>query len=77
MGRVAQAFSRDAHLVDLEAANMSLRMQVFEAGRAVFDRDEARTHRLIEKTLRDWFDWEFARAQHEAYLDRRFKVDRG
>lgn len=76
MGRVAQAFSRDAHLVDLEAADMTLRMQVFDAGRAVFDRDEARTHRLVEKTLRERFDWEFARAQHEAYLDRRFKVDR-
>jgi predicted nucleotidyltransferase len=77
MGRLAIAFSRDVQLVDLDAVDTSLRMQIFEHGRPVFDRDPERTHRLIERTLMEWFDWEHARKEHEAYLDLRFQVKRG
>jgi predicted nucleotidyltransferase len=60
-GRVALASGRDAHVVSLEDAPVSLRMQVLKHGCPLFDRAPARTRLLVERTLTQWFDGEHLR----------------
>jgi len=43
-------------VIDLRAAPLALRMQVFRYGRLLFDRAPSDTARLLEGTLTRWFD---------------------
>ncbi|MBI4701537.1 MAG: nucleotidyltransferase domain-containing protein [Deltaproteobacteria bacterium] len=61
IGHLGIAAGRDVHLVNIEAATPTLRFQVLRRGRKLFDRDPARTRRLIERTMLERFDWEYAR----------------
>jgi predicted nucleotidyltransferase len=76
-GRIRIALEREVQLVEIERVDTSLRMQVWRDGLLIFERDPERTHRLVGRTLMEWFDWEYARRQHEAVLDGRFGVKRG
>lgn len=68
LGRLGTAAGRDVHVVELERAGPTLRFQVFRRGRVLFDRDPRRTARLIEKTMRERFDWEYARSVIDAAM---------
>jgi len=77
LGRLGLTVGRDVHLVDLENADPELRRSIFARGRALFDRSGGRLRRLLERTLREYFDWEYARAVIDAAQRRRLGVGRG
>ncbi|MBI5525614.1 MAG: nucleotidyltransferase domain-containing protein [Deltaproteobacteria bacterium] len=60
LGRLAVAAGRDVHVVDLERAGHVLRFQVFQGGAELFNKQPEKTKRLLEHTVIERFDWEYA-----------------
>jgi len=77
LGRLALAAGRDVHLVDLEAADASLRRTVFETGRALLNRAPRRLRDLRVATGIEYLDWAYARRVADAGHARRLAARDG
>jgi predicted nucleotidyltransferase len=76
-GRLSSTAGRDVQLVVLERVEPVLGRQAFLNGRKLFERDPARSARVLERILIDYFDGEYHRRLRSEALDRRRDARRG
>ena len=76
-GSLTRAAGREVQLVLLDGIEPVLGRQAFLGGRTLFDRDPARTAKVLERILIDYFDGEYHRRMRAEALEHRRESRRG